>query len=78
MNAVKCSIMTGQHDRSFIFHTVELLSAHAHDNRREDILKIKSVMNDIFSLFVSIAAFGRIALLLLIQSKKESKKRLSD
>lgn len=31
MNAVKCLVMTEQRDRSFIFHTVQSLSAHARD-----------------------------------------------
>lgn len=60
MNAVKCSVMTGQHDRSVISHTAELLNAHAHDNTDrtiskpffpvEDLWKTKSAINAIFGL----------------------------
>lgn len=48
--------MTGQHDRSVIFPTVELRNAHAHDNW-ENIWKINSVINADFSLFVFIEAW---------------------
>ena len=57
MNAVKCSVMTGQHDRSFIFHTVKSLNANAHDNEDflADMFKTNLVMNAIFSVFMFIA-----------------------
>lgn len=48
MNAVKCSVMTGQHDGSFILHTVELLNAHNRDNIDRKTLKINAVMTAIF------------------------------
>lgn len=56
MNAVKCSVMTGQHDRSFFFHTVESLSVHDHDNGDRntseqflrDTLRKNLILNAIF------------------------------
>lgn len=60
MNAVKCSVMTGQHDRSFFFHTVESLSVHNHDNGDRntseqflrDTLRENLIVNAIFFIYV--------------------------
>lgn len=61
MNAVKCSVMTDQHERSLIFYIVELLNADTQDNRER---AMDSVITNVF-LCVYLCVHGKTTLLML-------------